>query len=147
MKFNKNSFYLFKSKYFLFLLIFTLGVGVLLYQIYVNAIQTTIIEGLEFDDSGKSSKLLSVFSGFFRDKCLAGCVRPDNVNKSKCKQKKDETNNKVYECPWECDNKKFDENLKNNPELAKQLAESPKCSPETEQADCGTCVPNRVFSV
>jgi hypothetical protein len=147
MKFNKNSLTLFKSKYFLFLIIFTLGIGVLLYQIYVNAIQTSVIEGLNFDDSGRNSKLLSIFSGFFQNKCLTGCVRLDNVNKNKCEKKTDETNNKVYECPWECDNKKFDNNLKTKPELAKQLAASPRCSTETEKRDCGSCVPNRVFSV
>jgi hypothetical protein len=147
MKFNKNSLNLFKSKYFLFLIIFTLGIGILLYQVYVNSIQTSIIEGLNFDDSGRNSQLLSIFSGFFRSKCLTGCVRLDNVKKNKCEQKKDESNNKVYECPWECDNKKFNENLKNNPNLAKSLSNAPRCSPETEEADCGSCVPNRVFSV
>ena len=45
------------------------------------------------------------------------------------------------------DNKKFDENLKNKPELAQQLSASPKCSADTEKKDCGSCVPNRVFTV
>jgi hypothetical protein len=146
MKLNKNNLKLFKSKYFIFLLIFTLGVGVLLYQIYINAIQTSIIEGLENSET-KLSNLLNAFSGFFQNKCLRGCVRPDNIDKSKCEQKIDESNTKIYECPWMCDNKKFDENLKNNPELAQQLSASPKCSADTEQKDCGSCVPNRVFTV
>ena len=37
-------------------------------------------------------------------------------------------------------------NLKNKPELAQQLSASPKCSADTEKKDCGSCVPNRVFS-
>ena len=45
------------------------------------------------------------------------------------------------------DNKKFDENLKNKPELAQQLSASPKCSADAEKKDCGSCVPNRVFTV
>ena len=146
MKFNKNSIKLFKSKYFLFLLIFTLGVGVLLYQIYFNTLQTSLIEGLSFEDTDKNSKLLSMFSGFFQDKCLSGCVRMDNVNKSKCEEKRDETNTVIYDCPWECDNEKFDKNL-NNPGFVKDLSDAPRCSEETEKRDCGKCTPNRVFSV
>lgn len=146
MKLNKNNLKLFKSKHFIFLFIFTLGVGVLLYQVYVNAIQTSIIEGLDNSET-KISNILTMFSSFFQNKCLRGCVRLDNVNKTKCEQKRDESNNKIYECPWVCDNKKFDENLKNKPELAQQLSASPKCSADAEKKDCGSCVPNRVFTV
>lgn len=148
MKYNKVNLKLFKSKYFLFLFIFTLGVGVLLYQIYINSIQTSIIEGLSLDESNpKMSNIITMFSSFFQNKCLTGCVRLDNVNKTKCQQKRDENNNKIYDCPWVCDNKKFDENLKTNPELAQQLSSSTRCSPDTEKRDCGSCVPNRVFTV
>jgi hypothetical protein len=148
MKFNKINLKLFKSKSFLFLFIFTLGVGVLLYQIYINSIQSSIIEGLSLDDSNpKMSNMLAMFSSFFQDKCLTGCVRLDNVNKTKCKQEKDESNNKIYDCPWVCDNKKFDENLKTKPDLALQLSSSARCSADTEKRDCGSCVPNRIFTV
>jgi hypothetical protein len=148
MKINKNIFKLFKRKHFMFLFIFTLGIGVLLYQIYINSIQTSIIEGLALDDPGsKMSNILTMFSSFFQNKCLTGCVRLDNVDKTKCTQKIDETNNKIYECPWECNTKKFEENLKNKPELAQQLSTATRCSPDTEKKDCGSCVPNRVFSI
>ena len=148
MKFNKVNLKLFQSKSVLFLFIFTLGIGVLLYQIYINSIQTSIIEGLSLDESNpKTSNLLTMFSSFFQNKCLTGCVRLDNVNKTKCQQKRDENNNKIYDCPWVCDNKKFDENLKTKPDLAQQLSSSSRCSADTEKRDCGSCVPNRVFTV
>ena len=148
MKFNKINLKLFKSKRFLFLFIFTLGIGILLYQMYVNTIQTSIIEGLGLDDSNpQMSNILTMFSGFFQKKCLTGCVRLYNVEKKKCEKKMDENNNRIYECPWVCDNKKFNENLKNNPDLARELSSSDKCSVETETKDCGSCVPNRVFTV
>jgi hypothetical protein len=149
MKFNKVNLKLFKSKHFLFLFIFALGVGVLLYQIYVNSIQTSIIEGLGLglDDSNtQMSNILTMFSGFFQKKCLVGCVRLDGLDKKRCSQTRDENNKKKYECPWICDNKKFNENLKNNPDLARDLSSSDKCSVETETKDCGSCVPNRVFN-
>ena len=88
MKFNKINLKLFKSKRFLFLFIFTLGIGILLYQMYVNTIQTSIIEGLGLDDSNpQMSNILTMFSGFFQKKCLTGCVRLDNVEKKKCEKK------------------------------------------------------------
>jgi hypothetical protein len=148
MKFNKINLKLFQSKSVLFLFIFTLGIGVLLYQIYINSIQTSIIEALSLDESNpKMSNLITMFSSFFQNKCLTGCVRLDNVNKTKCQQKKDENNNKIYDCPWVCDNKKFDEDLKTKPSLARDLSSSTRCSADTEKRDCGSCVPNRVFTV
>jgi hypothetical protein len=141
MKFNKNNF----NKYLLFLLIFTLGISVLLYQIHVNSIQTTIIEGLNIGESDITLNLLSEFSNAFQTKCLSGCVRRDNINTSKCEEKRDEANNKIYECPWECDNEKFNKNLKNNPELVNELSKAPRCSIDNEKNDCGKCTPNRVF--
>ena len=148
MTVNKVNLKLFKSKSFLFLLIFTLGVGVLLYQIYINSIQSSIIEGLSLDDSNpQTSNLITMFSSFFENKCLTGCVRLDNVDTKKCQQKRDENNDKIYECPWVCDTKKFDEDLKTKPELAQQLSSSTRCSADTEKRDCGSCVPNRVFTV
>ena len=147
-KINKINLNLFKNKSFLFLSIFTLGIGILLYQIYVNSIQTSLIEGLSLDDSNtKMSNMLAMFSGFFQKKCLTGCVRLDNVDKTRCTQKIDENNNKIYDCPWACDNKKFNENLKTKPDLAVQLSSSDRCAVETETTDCGSCVPNRVFTV
>jgi hypothetical protein len=148
MTVNKVNLKLFKSKSFLFLLIFTLGVGVLLYQIYINSIQSSIIEGLSLDDSNpQTSNIITMFSSFFQNKCLTGCVRDDNVDTLKCQQKRDENNDKIYECPWVCDTKKFDEDLKTKPELAQQLSSSTRCSADTEKRDCGSCVPNRVFTV
>ena len=148
MTVNKVNLKLFKSKSFLFLLIFTLGVGVLLYQIYINSIQSSIIEGLSLDDSNpQTSNLITLFSSFFENKCLTGCVRLDNVDTKKCQQKRDENNDKIYECPWVCDTKKFDEDLQTKPELAQQLSSSTRCSADTEKRDCGSCVPNRVFTV
>ena len=61
MKINKNTLKLFKSKYFIFLLIFTLGVGVLLYQVYINTIQSSIIEGLANSET-KFSNIMTMFS-------------------------------------------------------------------------------------
>jgi hypothetical protein len=148
MNLNKTNSKIFKNKYFLFLFIFTFGIGILLYQVYVNSIQSSIIEGLNVDTSNPSvSNLLSKFSNLFQNKCLTGCVRLDSVDKTKCEQKIDESNTRVYDCPWVCDTKKFENNLKNNPQLAQQLSASQRCSPETEKRDCGNCVPNRVFSV
>jgi hypothetical protein len=150
MKFSKTNSKLFKGKYFtfIFIFIFTASVGMLLYQKYVRSSPTSIIEGLNLDTSNpKISNLLSKFSNFFQDKCLTGCVRLDNVNKTKCEQKTDENNNKIYECPWVCDTKKFEKDLQSKPQLKQQLSASQRCSPETEQRDCGSCVPNRVFSV
>jgi hypothetical protein len=135
-------------KYFIFLFIFTFGVGMLLYQIYVNSIQTSIIEGLSLDTSNPAvSSLLERLSGFFQKQCLTGCVRLDAINKEKCEQRFDENGNKIYDCPWVCDTKKFENNLKNNPRLATELSTYQRCSPDTEKRDCGRCVPNRVFNV
>lgn len=152
MNFTKINSNIFKSKYFLFLFIFTFGVGILLYQIYVNSIHTSLIEGLslnvDLDTSNpRISSLLSRFSGFFQKQCLTGCVRLDNVDKKKCEQSVDESGTTIYDCPWVCDTKKFENNLKNNPRLANELSSYQRCSPDTEKRDCGSCVPNRVFTV
>jgi len=120
----------------------------LLYQIYVNSIHTSIIEGLSLDTSNPDvSSLLDRLSGFFQKQCLTGCVRLDAINKEKCNQKFDETGNKIHDCPWVCDTKKFENNLKNNTRLETQLSSYQRCSPDTEKRDCGSCVPNRVFNV
>jgi len=152
MNLSKTNSELFKNKYFrkyfIFLFIFTFGVGMLLYQIYINSIQTSIIEGLSLDTSNpRISSLLDRLSGFFQTQCLTGCVRLDNVDKKKCEERVDETGSKIHECPWVCDNKKFDENLKTKPDLALQLSSSARCSADTEKRDCGSCVPNRIFTV
>ena len=100
MNLNKTNSNIFKNKYFLFLFIFTFGIGILLYQVYVNSIQSSIIEGLNVDTSNPSvSNLLTKFSSLFENKCLTGCVRLDDVDKTKCEQKIDESNSKVYDCP------------------------------------------------
>ena len=69
MKLNKNNLKIFKSKYFIFLIIFTLGVGVLLYQVYVKTIQTSVIEGLANSET-KFSNIMTMFSSFFQNKCF-----------------------------------------------------------------------------
>ena len=86
MNLSKTNSELFKHKYFrkyfIFLFIFTFGVGMLLYQIYINSIQTSIIEGLSLDTSNPAvSSILDRLSGFFQKQCLTGCVRLDNVDK------------------------------------------------------------------
>ena len=55
MKLYKINLKLFETKTILFLLIFTLGVGILLYQMYINGIQTSIIEGLSLEGINKDS--------------------------------------------------------------------------------------------
>ena len=71
MNFNKTNSKLFKNKYFLFSCIFALGIGILLYQIYINSIQSSIIEGLSLDTSNpRISSLLDRLSGFFQTQCL-----------------------------------------------------------------------------
>ena len=55
MKLYKINLKLFETKTILFLLIFTLGVGILLYQMYINSIQTSIIEGLSLEGINKDS--------------------------------------------------------------------------------------------
>ena len=75
MNLSKTNSELFKHKYFnkylIFLFIFTFGVGMLLYQIYVNSIQTSIIEGLSLDTSNpRVSSLLDRLAGFFQNQCF-----------------------------------------------------------------------------
>ena len=136
------------SKYVVAFIIFTTGIGVLLYSIYIQSFQTSLIESFGSDmigeGSGTDSKLLKLFSSFFEKKCLSGCVRPTYLEKDKCSLIK-ENNKSIYDCPWTCDTKIFDANLKSNPELQQQLSSYKKCSPDTEQKDCGSCVPHRWF--
>ena len=94
----------------------------------------------------KKQFYLCVFLTFFQNKCLTGCVRLDSVDKAKCTQRNDIDNGIIYDCPWVCDTKKFDNSLKNSPKLAQELSSSARCSPETELKDCGSCVPNRIFT-
>ena len=147
MKVDKINFKMFKTKYILFLFIFTFGVSLLLYQIYVTTIQTAIIESFALDMSqSQIDKIIGSFSGFFQSKCLTGCVRLDSVDKAKCSQKIDKDIGKIYDCPWVCDTKKFDDNIKQNTRLVQDLSGATRCSPNTEAKDCGSCVPNRIFT-
>ena len=150
MKLYKINLKLIETKTILFLLIFTLGVGILLYQMYINSIQTSIIEGLSLEGSNNDSmqsNIMDLISKLFEKKCLTGCVRPESLSKDKCEKIKDKNGKYVYECPWKCDNTKFNEFLKNNPDLSNQLSSYRRCSPESESRDCGSCMPNRVFSI
>ena len=148
MKLAKINLKIFKNKYILFLFIFTFGISLLLYQIYIRTIQTATIENFDIDLSNpKVQKIVSAFSGFFQNKCLTGCVRLDSVDKAKCTQKTDIDSGVIYDCPWVCDTKKFDTSLKNSPKLAQELSSSARCSAETELKDCGSCVPNRIFTL
>lgn len=135
-------------KHIVALIIFVIGISVLLYNIYIQSFQTILIEsfGSEMmgEGSGADSKLLKLFSSFFDKKCLSGCVMPTYLEKDKCSLIT-ENNKSIYDCPWTCDTKMYDANLKSNPELQKQLSSYKKCSPETEKKDCGSCVPHRLF--
>ena len=138
------------SKYLVALIIFVTGIGVLLYNIYIQSFQTSLIESFGSDmmgegsGTGTESNLLKLFSSFFDKKCLPGCVRPTYLEKEKCSLI-NENNKSIYDCPWTCDTKIFDANLKSNPELQQKLSSYKKCSPDTEQKDCGSCVPHRWF--
>ena len=137
-------------KYLVALIIFVIGIVVLLYNIYIQSFQTTLIESFGSDmmgegsGSGLDSKILKLFSSFFDKKCLPGCVSPTILEKEKCNII-NENNKSTYDCPWICDTKKFDEKIKSNPELQQQLAGYNKCSPDNEKKDCGSCVPHRWF--
>lgn len=148
MKLYKINLNLIETKTILFLFIFTLGISILLYQMYINSIQTSIIEGLVgSDNNSMQSNIMDLFSKLFEKKCLTGCVRPESLNKEKCEKVKDTNGKYIYECPWKCDNTKFNDFLKNNPELSNQLSSYRRCSSETEKRDCGSCMPNRVFPI
>jgi hypothetical protein len=143
------------SKYIVAFIIFIIGIGMLLYNIYIQSFQTSLIEsfGIDMmgdgDDDGSTSKIVQMFSSFFERKCLPGCVMQKSLNKTKCNididNNNDDDNNPVYNCPWICDTKSFDEQFKSNPELQRQLGGYKKCSPDTEGRDCGSCVPQRQF--
>ena len=137
-----------ECKYIVAFIIFITGIGVLLYNMYIQYFQTSLIESFGSDmmgeGSGTDSKLLKLFSSFFDKKCLSGCIRPTSLEKDKCNIIK-ENNKSIYDCPWICDTKLFKEKFKSNPELQQQLGGYKKCSPDTEQKDCGSCVPNRWF--
>jgi hypothetical protein len=148
---------LLKNKTILFLLIFILGIGVLLYQLYVTTIQTSVIEGIEGTEMTQGNglsgiisenarqRILDAFSNFFKNKCLTGCVKPTTLNKMKCERVLNNKGKYIYDCPWECDKEKFDNFIKDNPELGIEIKNLSRCSVETEKRDCGSCTPNTVF--
>ena len=138
---------LLQNKNILVLLIFTFGIGILLYQLHINSIQTSLIEALSLDTSSPSaSSIVNIFSNFFKQKCLTGCTRLDSIDKTKCKQTKNENDEVIYDCPWVCDTKKFESDIKDNANLSQQLSGYKRCSKDTEERDCGSCVPNRIFT-
>ena len=137
------------NKYLVALIIFLIGIGALLYNIYIQSFQTTLIESFELnmmgEGSGTGTNLLNLFSSFFDKKCLPGCVMPTYLEKDKCSLIT-ENNKSKYDCPWKCDTKMYYANLKSDPKLQEQLSSYKKCSPETEKKDCGSCVPHRRFN-
>ena len=85
----------------------------------------------------------------FGSKCLPGCMSPDNTNRkdSMCQRNIKEDDSVVFECPWRCNIPEF-KKLMNVSLMFKKDILSNKlkmCSQETENIDCGGCVPLRVF--
>lgn len=148
---------LLKNKKILFLLIFILGIGVLLYQLYVTTTQTSVIEGIEGTEMTQGNgfsgiiseterqKVLDAFSSLFKSNCLTGCVKPTVLNKMKCEKILNNEGKYIYDCPWECNKEKFDNFIKDNPELGIEIKNLKRCSAETEKSDCGSCTPKTVF--
>ena len=63
------------SKYIVAFIIFVTGIGVLLYNMYIQYFQTSLIESFGIDmlgeGSGSESNILKIFSSFFDNKCLS----------------------------------------------------------------------------
>ena len=147
MKFFNNTLKSLHHKKILFLFIFGLGIAVLIYQIYINRTQTSIIENFSISDINLDpSKISDVLSSLFRQSCVSGCISPTTLDKTKCSRILNRNGKYEYECDWVCDNKKFDDLLKDNPVLKDKLSTYKRCSPETEKRDCGSCRPKRIFT-
>lgn len=132
-----------KNKFFI---IFIILIGVYIYRMYTNNINTLIIEQFNMNDSDlNKSKLSDIISNFFKQDCLTGCVAPTSNIKSDCEKIYDDENNYHYECAWKCDNNKFDDFLDNNVNLKNKLKNYKRCSTENEIKDCGACRPKRSF--
>ena len=165
----------FRKKQLWFIIILTFGIGLLLYQLYMTSMRTSIIEGLETDPSqtpssdsssnqpipttndifvrnlGDSIFSLDIFKSIFARKCLAGCRSPTEKPADGCKKSRIGRSKKTfYECPWVCDIDEFNKNIKDDPLYAAEYANAatpvPQCSPEHEKIDCGGCVPKKYFS-
>ena len=146
MKFFNNTLKSLHHKKILFLFIFTLGVAVLVYQTYINTIQTSIIENFSISDVNLNpSKISDILSNLFKQSCVSGCVSPQSIDKTKCNNVLNNIGKYESECNWICDNDKFDELLKNNPVLKNKLSGYKRCSPDNERKDCGSCRPKRIF--
>lgn len=158
-----------------FMIILFFGVGLLFYQLYITSHHSSIIEGLETDQSqtplsdsssnppipttndifvrnlGDSIFSLDIFKNIFARKCLAGCRSPTEKPADGCKKSRIGRSKKTfYECPWVCDIDEFNRNIKDDPLYAAEYANAatpvPQCSPDHEKIDCGGCVPKKYFS-
>ena len=158
----------YKNKNTLCIIIFTLGVIILLYYISIMKNQTKIIENYSSAELTKIAKKIdkadsknmdisgllkmdlgALIKRLFGSKCLPGCMSPDNTNRkdSMCQRNIKEDDSVVFECPWRCNIPEF-KKLMNVSLMFKKDILSNKlkmCSQETENIDCGGCVPLRVF--
>ena len=147
----------FRKKQLWFIIILIFGIGLLLYQLYVTSMRTSIIEGLETDPSqipssdsssnkpipttndifvrnlGDSIFSLDIFKNIFARKCLAGCRSPTEKPADGCKQTRIGNSKKIfYECPWVCDNDEFNRNIKDDPLYAAEYANAPTPVPQCQ---------------
>ena len=158
----------YKNKNTLCIIIFTLGVIILLYYISIMKNQTKIIENYSNAELTRIAKKIdkadsknmdisgllkmdlgALIKRLFGSKCLPGCMSPDNTNRkdSMCQRNIKEDDSVVFECPWRCNIPEF-KKLMNVSLMFKKDILSNKlkmCSQETENIDCGGCVPLRVF--
>ena len=160
MKLFNNKIKLLQNKKIIFLIIFAIGIGVLIYQTYIMNNQTSIIERFDIggiasiagiagiggnSNTNSTSRIAEIISNFFKPSCLTGCVSPNSERDSKCDKIYDDNDKFHYECSWKCDINKFDDYLKERPELKLKLEGYKRCKPETEDKDCGSCRPRRTF--
>jgi hypothetical protein len=158
----------YKNKNTLCIIIFTFGVIILLYYISIMKNQTKIIENYSSAELTQIAKKIdkadsknmdisgllkmdlgALIKRLFGSKCLPGCMSPDNTNRkdSMCQRNIKEDDSVVFECPWRCNIPEF-KKLMNVSLMFKKDILSNKlkmCSQETENIDCGGCVPLRVF--
>jgi hypothetical protein len=170
---SKQFYHPLRAKSLWFMIILTFGIGLLLYQLYITSSRTSIIEGLETDqsqlstDSSSSNPIpttddifvrnlggslfkLDIFKNIFNKKCLAGCISPTEKSTTGCKKSSIGRSKKTfYKCPWVCNIDTFNQNIKDDPLYAQQYANAgatvQQCSPDHENIDCGGCVPEKYF--
>lgn len=164
----------YKNKNTLSIIIFTLGVIILLYYISIMKNKTKIIENysdtelaqiakqidkttkksdsknMDMDISGLlNMDLGALIKRLFGSKCLPGCMSPDSTNRkdSMCKRTIKEDDSVYLECPWRCNIPEFTKLMNTSLMFKKDILSNKlkMCSEETENIDCGGCVPLRVF--